>query len=139
MAPFIPNGVYKIRNVAFPSIVASMVSGVQQPIMGLNDNPTIGSDKWRIINIGGGGNEVYIQNADTGTYASAQQFPDAQLFGSYDSLIWTVVKEDRGYYLQSPNAKYVWWLTEDRVFAPIKLSDFTAKDDTKWTFDRIGN
>ncbi|KAG6377940.1 hypothetical protein JVT61DRAFT_14733 [Boletus reticuloceps] len=141
MSPFVPNGVYKIRNVEFSGDVAGLVGGVSiGTLVGFIDRrPSNPNTLWRIVNVGGGGNEITIESVSApGSFASADQYPDALVAGSGDQTVWTVVKEDRGYYLQSPNAQLVWQLTRDGKCAPIVLIPFTAQDNTKWTFDRVG-
>ncbi|KAF8439715.1 hypothetical protein L210DRAFT_3630670 [Boletus edulis BED1] len=137
MPPFVPDGVYKIHNVQYSSLVVDLINGVKGgPIMGYIDRPSNVNDKWCIKNVGDGGNEITIESVSTpGNFASARE--GTQLVGSDDTTVWTVVKVDVGYYLQSSGAQYVWKLTRDGDYAPMELSPFTAEDDTKWTFERI--
>ncbi|KAF8126302.1 hypothetical protein EV363DRAFT_1268573 [Boletus edulis] len=139
MPPFVPNGVYKIRNVEFSHEVAGLVGGVSiGTLVGFIDPPGNPSTLWRIKNVGGGGDEITIESVSSpGSFASAVQYPDELIAGSGDQTVWTVVKEDRGYYLQSPNGELVWQLTRNGKCAPIVLIPFTAQDNTKWTFDRV--
>ncbi|KAF8428476.1 hypothetical protein L210DRAFT_3652374 [Boletus edulis BED1] len=142
MPPFVPNGLYKIRNVEFSRDVAGFTEGARGPgpILGFIDRPGKINTLWRIKNVGGGGNEIIIESISApGNFASAAQFANARLFGTPDQTVWTVVKEDSGFYLQSPNAEFVWQLTRDGDLAQIVLIPFTGQDNTKWTFDRVGN
>ncbi|KAF8439707.1 hypothetical protein L210DRAFT_3630665 [Boletus edulis BED1] len=125
-----------------PPFVSNDVVGLNDRglIQGFADRLGIPNPLWRIRNVGGGGNEMIIENVFApGNFASAEQLPNAELFGSPDQWVWTLVRQDRGYYLQSPNARLVWQLTRDGDDAPIVLIPFTGQDDTQWTFDRIGN
>ncbi|KAG6377881.1 hypothetical protein JVT61DRAFT_14667 [Boletus reticuloceps] len=139
MAPFIPDGVYRIRNAEFTRNVAGLLEGGRGgPILGFIDRPGSPNALWRIKNVGDGGNEIIIGSVfPPGTFASAEQFPNAPLFGSPGQTVWTIVKVDRGYYLQSPNAEFVWQLTRDGDFAPIVLFPFTGQYNTQWTFERV--
>ncbi|KAF8428479.1 hypothetical protein L210DRAFT_3652378 [Boletus edulis BED1] len=141
MPPFVPNGVYTIRNVEFSHNVAGLIQGTMGgPILGFIDRPGNPSAWWRIRNVGSGGNEIIIENVFArGNFAGGDQFPGAQLSSSPDPKVWTIVQQDRGYHLQSPNAEFVWQLTRDGDFAQIVLIPFTAQDNTKWTFDPVGN
>ncbi|KAF8439769.1 hypothetical protein L210DRAFT_3504220 [Boletus edulis BED1] len=138
MAPFVPDGVYKIRNVEFSRSVAGMIGRTMMgPILGFTDSQGP-NGLWRIKNVGGGGNEIIIESMfPPGTFASADQFPGGRLIASPNLTVWTVVKQDRGYYLQSPNAEFVWQLTRDGDGAPIVLVPFTGEYNTQWTFDRV--
>ncbi|KAG6377936.1 hypothetical protein JVT61DRAFT_14728 [Boletus reticuloceps] len=110
----VPNGVYEIRNVEYSRVVADLINGVQGgPIMGYIDRPTNVNDKvcavlcrgpyslvlqWEITNVGGGGNEIIIESVSTpGNFASAEQFPGAELVGTGDNTVWTVVMVDVGF------------------------------------------
>jgi len=141
MAPFIPDSIYKIRNVEFSREVAGLVQGVTEgPVLGFVDRPGNINTWWRIRNVGGGGNEITIESVSaSGSFASAVQSPGAELLGSPDPTVWTVVKleVDRGYYLQSPDAQFVWQLTRDGDYAPIVLIEFTGQSNTEWTFEQI--
>ncbi|KAF8126359.1 hypothetical protein EV363DRAFT_1526774 [Boletus edulis] len=139
MAPFIPDGVYKIRNVEFSRSVAGLMGRTMMgPILGFTDRPDNTNTLWRINNVGDGGNEIIIGSMfPPRTFANADQFPGGRLFASPDQTVWTVVKQDRGYYLQSPNAEFVWQLTRDGDGALIVLIPFTAQSNTQWTFERV--
>ncbi|KAF8126362.1 hypothetical protein EV363DRAFT_1298733 [Boletus edulis] len=139
MAPFIPDGVYKIRNVEFSHSVAGLKGRIiMGPILGFaDDRPGNTNTLWRIDNVGDGGNEIIIGSVfPPSTFVDADQFLGGELFASPDQTVWTVVKQDRGYYLQSPNAEVVWQLTSDRNGAPIRLFPFTGQYNTQWTFER---
>jgi len=129
----------KRRNVEFSREVAGLIQGINGgPILGFVDRPGNNNTLWMIKNVGGGGNEIIIESVYARrTFAGAEQFPGAALSGSSEQTVWTVVKEDRGYYLQSPNARLVWQLTRDRDYAPIVLDEFTGQYNTQWTFDQV--
>ncbi|KAF8126311.1 hypothetical protein EV363DRAFT_585319 [Boletus edulis] len=56
MPPFVPNGVYKIRNVEFSRNVAGLIQGATGgPILGFTDRPGNPNAWWRIRNVGSGG------------------------------------------------------------------------------------
>ncbi|KAF8439761.1 hypothetical protein L210DRAFT_3645758 [Boletus edulis BED1] len=136
MASFIPDGVYRIRNVQFSHSVAGVRGPTIGPIVGFTESQGP-NGLWRIQNVGDGGNEIIIESMfPPGIFASADQFSGGQLIASPNRTVWTVVKQDRGYYLQSPNAELVWMLTRDGDGAPIVLVPFTGQYNTQWTFDR---
>ncbi|KAG6377937.1 hypothetical protein JVT61DRAFT_14729 [Boletus reticuloceps] len=130
MPPFVPDGVYKIRNVQYSRVVVDLINGVRGgPIMGYIDRPSQCQRQ-------DGGNEITIESVSTpGNFASARQ--GTELVGSDNITVWTVVKVDVGYYLQSPGAQYVWQLASDGDYAPMELSPFTGQDNTKWTFELV--
>ncbi|KAF8126303.1 hypothetical protein EV363DRAFT_1453028 [Boletus edulis] len=136
MAPFIPDGVYVIRNVGSGDVVCLKNGAPGGPIVGCQDGPGYPCERWnlwRIKNIGGGGNQVTIESVCVpGSFANADESQDAPLFGAPARTIWTIVKVDRGYYLQSPDADFVW--QADVEGEPIVLVHHTAEDNTRWVF-----
>ncbi|KAF8126300.1 hypothetical protein EV363DRAFT_1453026 [Boletus edulis] len=139
MAPFIPNGVYVIRNVASDDVVCLKDGIPGGLIVGRQDGPGYPCERlnlWRINNIGGGGNQVTIESVCIpGIFANADESEDAPLFGTPARTIWTIVKVDRGYYLQSPDADFVWQF--DAEGAPILLVHHTGEDNTRWVFVKV--
>ncbi|KAG6377943.1 hypothetical protein JVT61DRAFT_14736 [Boletus reticuloceps] len=135
----IENGIYRIRNGEFPRFVADLVNGVPHgPISAHTEESDNVNDQWRVINVGDGGNQIMLENmAAPGSFALSAQFPDNNLFGSHVQMEWTVVKADYGYYLQTPNGQCVWELPEGADYVQIMVALHTAKNNTKWTFDKV--
>ncbi|KAG6377938.1 hypothetical protein JVT61DRAFT_14730 [Boletus reticuloceps] len=136
MAPFIPDGTYVIRSVASKDVVCLKNGVPGGPIVGCRDSPGYRCQQWKFKNIGEGGNEVIIESVCAPeSFVNAGQFEGSPLFGAPAQTIWTIVKVDRGYYLQSPDADFVWQF--DAEGAPIVLVRHTAKDNTRWLFDNV--
>ncbi|KAF8439716.1 hypothetical protein L210DRAFT_3645725 [Boletus edulis BED1] len=135
MAPFIPDGVYVILNFA-SNVIVCLKNGVPGgPIVGCRDSSGT-CQQWKIKNIGGGGNQITIESVCApGSFVNADQLQGSPLFGAPEQTIWTVVKVDRGYYLQSPDAGFVWQF--DSEGAPIVLVHHTAMDNTRWVFEIV--
>ncbi|KAG6377939.1 hypothetical protein JVT61DRAFT_14732 [Boletus reticuloceps] len=159
MARFIPDGVYVIRNVGSNDVVC-LENGIPgAPIVGRMDGPGYPCERlnlWRIKNIGEGGNQVTIESmCILGSFANANEFQDAPLFSAPARTIWTIVKVDRGYYLQSPDADFVWQFNGEGkpvliyfatsacmdishiLSSQIVLVRHTAEDNTRWVFVKV--
>ncbi|KAN0080389.1 hypothetical protein V8E55_009955 [Tylopilus felleus] len=140
MAPLIPNGAYKIRNGEFHTFVAALRHGNPHgPIVAQTAHPSNKHDKFRIRNVGSGGNQVLVENLSRpGSYVSADQFEGASLIGSNDHLIWTIVNVGGGmHYLQSPDGRLVWELPRGVEYEHIMLVHHTGEEKTKWMFERL--
>ncbi|KAI9567955.1 hypothetical protein HD554DRAFT_2039333 [Boletus coccyginus] len=123
MAPqaLIPDGVWKIRSVAFPGYIADLIDGIPGgPICAYTDSSSNTNDKWKITNHGDGGNQVTIESYSVGgNFATVVPpfYPGSSLVAFQPSTLWTVVNVGGGkYYFQSPDGQYVWQLPrgEDR-------------------------
>ncbi|KAI9570803.1 hypothetical protein HD554DRAFT_2081328 [Boletus coccyginus] len=145
--PVVPDGVYKIFNVQYPTQVADLVNGGPGPIDGRTDRDAY-NDKWKVKNTyqGVDSNEITIESVTSpGTYAYTDQAQVRALGGggpligsSLPATKWTVVKnsaEPGKYRIQSPNSVYIWQLPVENTH--IILSQYLPGLETnkaKWTF-----
>ncbi|KAF8546031.1 hypothetical protein OG21DRAFT_1518389 [Imleria badia] len=94
--------------------------------------------KWKIINRGGGGNQVAIENVlHPGAFANVpNEEVGAPLVGSNKDRLWTLVKVDHGKFaIQTEDGRYVWDLPQGKVNETIVLRHHSGRENQKWSFE----
>ncbi|KAH7888286.1 hypothetical protein F5I97DRAFT_1926711 [Phlebopus sp. FC_14] len=134
MSSPLPDGNYRIINVAYGNLDADLIDGYV--IGGPTDSPST-TNVWTLKNVGA--NQVTLLNAYANNFASLF-IKDESVAGSQTATTWALVSSKANEYLITVGdaQELAWKLLGPWVGAPVQLEASVKSDTTEnWTFEPV--
>ncbi|KAH7881834.1 hypothetical protein F5I97DRAFT_1932263 [Phlebopus sp. FC_14] len=134
MSSPLPDGNYKIINVAYSNLDADLIDGFVTG--GFTGSPST-TNVWTLKNVGA--NQITLLNAYANNFASLF-IKDESVAGSQTATTWTLVSSKANEYLITVGdaQELAWKLLGPWVGAPVRLEAAVKSDTTEnWTFEPV--